>query len=199
MSDEFEWDDRVDAGEFDLHPWLVSATDLLVPWAPDEAMRAAPEVARGAWDRYFDITASRPAPAEESAREPWDGESAELIVDCLYRFLHAIERGDVVAMMECVAPDYHAIEDGVEIDRDRMRIGLEASIDGWRGEQFRVTLTEIPDVTFHPMGALIRVTVQVDFFSRPHARTLTELFGRILWFRQQPDGRWLLGGMARTP
>lgn len=184
--------------EADLHPWLLSATDLLVPWAPDEAMTAAPDVARSAWDRYFEPQPPQRAEEPEPAAEAWDAESAEIVVDCLYRFLHAIERCDIDDVRDCIAPDYHALQNDVEIDRDQLIFGLEASIDGWRGEQFRVSLTEIPDVIFHPMGVLIRVTVQIDFWSKPHARTLTELFGRLLWFRAQPDGRWLLGGMAAT-
>ncbi|HUR80978.1 MAG TPA: hypothetical protein VM733_09440 [Thermoanaerobaculia bacterium] len=203
MTDDFEWQAPA-ADEFDLHPWLLSATDLLVSWAPGEEMQATPDVARQAWDRYFDVgqaSAGPPAGRAEArptsaAPEPWDAETAEEVVDCLYRFIQAIERGDIAEVMECIAPDYHAFEDDVEVDRDRLRSALEGSIDGWRGEQFRVSLTEIPDVVFHPMGVLIRVTVQVDFFSKPHMRTLTELFGRMLWFRQQHDGRWLLGGMT---
>jgi ketosteroid isomerase-like protein len=200
MTDDFEWQDPADA--LDLHPWLLSATDLLVSWAPGEEMQATPDVARRAWDRYFEPRqprASAAVPREpEPAPEPWDAEAAEEVVDCLYRFIHAIERCDIAEVMECVAPDYHALDGDVEVDRDRLRGALEASIDGWRGEQFRVCLTEIPDVVFHPMGVLIRVTVQVDFWSRPHMRTLTELFGRLLWFRPHPDGRWLLAGMAGT-
>jgi hypothetical protein len=199
MSDDFDWHEQTAADEAELHPWLLSATDLLVPWAPDAAMSAAPDVARGAWDRYFEPQPQQArVEAPEPAVETWDAESAENVVDCLYRFLHAIERGDIADLRDCVAPDYHALENDQEIDRDKLLFGLEGSIEGWRGEQFRVSLTEIPDVIFHPMGVLIRVTVQVDFWSKPHARMLTELFGRLLWFRVQPDGRWLLGGMAAT-
>lgn len=197
MTDDFEWQPPA-ADEFDLHPWLLSATDLLVSWAPGEEMQAAPDVARGAWDRYFEPAARAVQAPEATAPEPWDAEVAEEVVDCLYRFLHAIERGDIAEVMACVAEDYHALDRDAEIDRDKLRSALEGSIDGWRGEQFRVSLTEIPDVVFHPMGVLIRVTVQVDFWSKPHMRTLTELFGRMLWFRQQHDGRWLLGGMTGT-
>lgn len=200
MTDDFEWHDSA-ADAFDLHPWLLSATDLLVSWAPGEEMQATPDVARAAWDRYFEPqarTAESVRRDPEPAPEPWDAEAAEEVVDCLYRFIHAIERCDIAAVMECVAHDYHALEGDVEIDRDRLRSGLEASIDGWRGEQFRVALTEIPNVVFHPMGVLIRTTVQVDFWSRPHMRTLTELFGRMLWFRMQPDRRWLLAGMTNA-
>jgi ketosteroid isomerase-like protein len=198
MTDDFDWQAPA-ADEFDLHPWLLSATDLLVSWAPGEEMQAAPDVARRAWDRYFEPkprTAESPDP--QHAPEPWDAEAAEEVVDCLYRFIHAIERGDIAEVMECVAHDYHALDNDVEIGRDRLRSALEGSIDGWRGEHFRVSLTEIPDLVFHPMGVLIRVTVQVDFWSRPHMRTLTELFGRVLWFRRQHDGRWLLGAMTGT-
>lgn len=205
MSDDFDWQTRADDAwareertnaEVDLHPWLLSATDLLVAWAPDEAMTGAPDVARRAWDRYFEPQQRAGVEESETAPEPWDAESAEMIVDCLYRFLHAIERGDIEAIRECIAPDYHSLEKDLEGGREELVFGLERSIDGWRGEHFRVSLTEIPDVIFHPMGALIRVTVQVDFWSRPHARMLTELFGRLLWFRAQGDGRWLLGGQA---
>lgn len=197
MTDGFEWDAPA-ADEFDLHPWLLSATDLLVSWAPGEEMQAMPDVARRAWDRYFEPQPRSSAVEPETAPEPWDAEVAEEVVDCLYRFIHAIERGDIAEVMDCVASDYHALEGDVEVDRDHLRSALEGSIDGWRGEQFRVSLTEIPDLVFHPMGVLTRVTVQVDFWSRPHMRTLTELFGRLLWFRPQPDGRWLLAGMAGT-
>ena len=206
MNDEHEPDwwsrgDDVPHEELELHPWLLSATDLLVAWSPNDALSgAAPETARGAWDRYFE-----PQPAHApAAREPeppadiWDSDAAEQVVDCLYRFLRAIERCDIAEVMECVAADFHALENDVELDRDALRLRLEGSLEAWRGEQFRVSLTEIPDPLFHPAGVLVRVTLQVDFWSKAHARRLTELLGRILWFRAQPDGRWLLGGMTAT-
>ncbi len=208
MNDENEPDwwshggDDVPREELDLHPWLLSSTDLLVAWAPEEAwLGAAPERGRAAWDRYFEPRSPRSVPdagPEPSDSEFWDAESAELVVDCLYRFLHAIERCDIVEVMQCVASDYQAFENDLEINREGLRLRLEASLEAWRGERFRVALTEIPDPLFHPSGVLIRVTLQVDFWSKPHGRSLTELLGRILWFRAQPDGSWLLAGMAAT-
>src|SRR5690242_14548555 len=112
--DDDWWRDSADES-MDAHPWLLSATDLLVAWAPDElgGGGVAPEQARRAWDRYFE-----PPPqiaAQEPANERWDSDAAEDVVDCLYRFVHAIERCDIAEAMDCIAPDYHQLEHDVEI------------------------------------------------------------------------------------
>lgn len=191
--------DEVLHEELDLHPWLLSATDLLVAWAPEERwIGAAPDVARREWDRYFEPRAVVAAEPAEPQSDRWDAEAAEQAVDTLYRFLHAIERCDIAGAMECVAADFQAVENEREIDRDGLRLQLESSIEAWRAERFRITLTEIPDPFFHPSGILLRVTMQIDFWSRAHLRNLTELLGRVLWFRVHTDGRWLLAGMATT-
>jgi hypothetical protein len=205
MSDEMDWGDGDDArgDEVDFHPLMLSATDLLVAWAPNET-QSAPEAARRAWDRYFDPVPSPAASqavemaAESLQDETWDAAAAELVVDALYRFIHALERFDIKEAMECIAPDYHTIEHDLEVDRDGLRLRLESSLDHWRGENVRVTLAEIPDPVFHPSGVLIPVVVQVDFWSALQARRMTELLRRVFWFRAQPDGRWLIGGMAET-
>jgi hypothetical protein len=181
----------------DLHPWLLSATDLLVAWTPDDVGGGAPpELQRRGWDRYFEPRSAPREAVDDGANDIWDAEAAEIVIDTLYRFIHAIERGDIDAVMSCVAADYHAMEGDLELDRDALRLRIEASVELWRSETFRVTLTEIPEPLFHPMGVLVRVTVQIDFWSRPHLRNLTELQPRVLWFRSQPDGRWLLGSMT---
>ena len=180
----------------DTRPWLVSATDLLVSWAPSEV---AQESGRPSWDQYF-AQPSRVAPSvdELPGEEPWDTGAAELVVDCLYQFLHAVERGDVDAAMACVDDDYHAIENDREVDRDGLRLGLESLLDQWRGSDFHVTLAEIPEPVFHPAGVLIRVTIQVDFTAPLRGRMRTDLFGRVVLFREHPNGEWAITGMAVT-
>jgi hypothetical protein len=205
VDDADKWQGRDAAHDdgMDLHPWLLSATDLLVSWSPDELMQTHPDSARRGWDRYFDSQTVHRAPDAAVMHEPpqadvWDAEAADLAVDCLYRFVHAVERCDIAAVVECLAPDYHAIENDIEITRDGMRLRLESSLEQWRSESFRVTLTEIPDPMFHPNGILMLVSLQIDFWSRSHARMITELLGRVLWLRPQRDGRWLIAGMAAT-
>ena len=78
---------------------------------------------------------------------------AEAVVTCLYDFVHAVGRGDVVtAVEECVAPDYHAMEDDVEVDRDALAAQLHAQLDRLRGWEIDVSLVEIPEPILHPDG-----------------------------------------------
>ena len=191
---EESWQTFADANE--PHPWLVSATDLLVSWIPGETAR---DGVRPSWDRYFTQPARVARPVEESRPdEPWVTDAAERVVDCLYRFLHALERRDLDAVMACVARDYHAIENDVEVTRDGLQRRIEALFDQWAAGGVGVTLTEIPDPVFHTAGVLVRVTIQVDYKTPMYGRLHTDLFGRVLLFVEQPNRDWLLGGMAVT-
>jgi hypothetical protein len=192
--DDKPWPSRPDASE--PQPWLVSATDLLVSWMPDQVAR---DGVRPAWDRYFAQPPPAARPSEESSRdEPWDTEAAECVVDCLYRFLHALERRDLAAAMACVAGNYHAIENDAEVTRDGLRQRIEALFDQGGSDGVTVTLTEIPDPIFHPAGVLVRVTMQVDYATPRHGRPRTDLFGRLLLFVEHGNRDWALGGMAVT-
>jgi hypothetical protein len=190
--DDRPWHARPDAGE--PQPWLVSATDLLVSWMPDQVAR---DGVRPAWDRYFTQPPQPARPADDSRRnEPWDSETAERVVDCLYRFLHALERRDLDGAMACVAGNYHAMENDAEVTRDGLRQRIEALFDQWGSDGVTVTLSEIPDPIFHPAGVLVHVTIQVDYTTLRHGRLRTDLFGRVLLFVEHANHDWALGGIA---
>jgi hypothetical protein len=179
-------------------PWLVSATDLLVSWQPDPV---AGQQGPAAWDRYFgepEPPAARPAgeAATEAADDAWDTDAADATVELLYRFLHAVERGDVAAAVGCTAEDFHHLEGDREVDRDGLRLRLEALADSWQPGETRVSLTEVPQPVFHPDGVLIRVTVQVDYRRRVDERLVTELLPRIVVFAAGSDGQWRIAALS---
>ena len=90
----------------------------------------------------------RPAAASAcacSSRSP-SGEldtDAESVVGCLYDLVHAVGRGDVEAAVACVAPDYHALEDDREIDRDGLAWQFKRLLESLRGWRFETSLVEI--------------------------------------------------------
>lgn len=171
-------------------PWLFGATDLMIAWKPDQASDAA------RWDRFLGATspAVAAAPATKSV-EVWDAEAAELAVDCLFQFIHALERGDVEQAMQCVAPDYHTFEDDRDMDRDALRLRLESQIDRW-GEAPHISLTEVPDPIFHPVGILLAVTIQIDYNSQADRRKITDLIARVAVFEEVTAGRWLITALS---
>lgn len=166
-------------------PWLFGATDLMVAWKPEQA---------GQWDRFF----SQPAAVENAPhpqRAGLDPEAAEAAVDCLFRFVHAIEQRDPAEAVACLAADYHTFEDEREVDRDGFRLRLEAQLERW-GDELRVSLAEVPDPILHPAAILIPVTIQVDYRGAEDRRPRTDVIARIAVFRRAADGRWLIGGLS---
>ena len=187
---------RQAGNEWEPGPPLTSTTDLLMAWTPESGSSPA------GWDRYF---AGVMPPAARRSRavagmpppgEIWDAEAADAAVDCLFRFVHALERGDIEEAMECIALDYHAFHDHREIDRDGLRLALEASLDRWRGEELSLSLNETPDPVFHPEGILIQTVVQVDYRDPQSHRLTTELIPRVVVFRQDSGNAWQIKALG---
>jgi hypothetical protein len=171
-------------GPAEEDPWLVSATDLLIPWEPEgtAAGTAAPAAPGDPWAGYF-----APPPAERmppapipaipapslpagaslgppgSLEEPLDDATSFAAAECLYGFVHALGRRDVEAALEQVADDYHAIADDRAVDREGLRHRLEALLDERSGGALDVSLAEPPEpIPFVDGLVLIPATLQVD-------------------------------------
>lgn len=163
-------------GPAEEDPWLVSATDLLIPWDPDgsAAGTAAP---KDSWSGYFAAPPPEPAaphplppPRPEASlgspgflEEPLDDATSFAAAECLYAFVHALGRRDVEAALESVAEDYHAIADDRAMDREGLRHRLEALLDERSGGELEVSLAEPAEpLPFVDGLVLILATVQVD-------------------------------------
>ena len=189
------------AEPFEEQPWLVSATDLLIQWRPPDAglQSQGPWRETDVWDRYFQ-PAHPKNPVSIKAPEPidrlWDSRAAEAAVDCLFEFIHALERGNIRDAMTCVSVEYHSFENDREFDANALRLRLEGLIDLWRGEEVQLSLSEVPDPVFHPAGILIQITLQVDYRSKILGRQNTELIAGVVVFRETPDSRWLISSLS---
>ncbi len=191
----------------------VSATDRLSWWFRPTADGRDP------WDSFFEQSATSfveeaasppagpAAPAEPPGRraalrlllaepdEEMMDSDAEAVVTCLYDFVHAVGRGDVVtAVEECVAPEYHAMEDDVEVDRDALAAQLHAQLDRLRGWEIDVSLVEIPEPILHPDGILVYTEFQIEA-TKDGARQ-TVLHRRLAVFRQGRDRRWRIAALS---
>lgn len=176
-------------GPAEEDPWLVSATDLLIPWEPEGYAAGTAAPAGGdPWAGYLapppsppDLPATSPAPLPAgvaslglgppgSLEEPLDDATSFAAAECLYAFVHALGRRDVEAALELVADDYHAIADDRAVDREGLRHRLEALLDergaSARGDgidELDVSLAEPPEpLPFADGLILIAATVQVD-------------------------------------
>lgn len=120
---------------------------------------------------------------------------ADAVVSCLYDFVHAIGRGDVAtALEECVAPDYHVMENDVEVDRDGLAVQLEAMLQRLRGWEIDVSLVEIPQPVLHPAGLVVYTELQIEA-GRDGARQ-TVVHQRLAVFRQGRDRRWRIVALS---
>ena len=184
-------------GDITEQPWLASATDLLIAWHPEAATLGAPQP--DAWARYFQDALRQPAAMTEPAplaKEPWDTAAASVAVDTLYRFVRALQSMDVDLAMECVSANYHTMYRDLDMDRDALRLRLDAMIDSWRGPELRITLAEIPDPIFHLAGILIRVTLQVDHRDKASGSLLTSLLSYVVWFTEDRANLWLIRSLS---
>jgi hypothetical protein len=170
-------------------PWLASATDLLLPWAPDTfAGAAVGPVAAGAgfpaaashpeaWDAYLAPAAAGhpipPARPRISLEEPLDDSAAFAAAECLYELVHALGRLDAEAAMAVVADDYCSIDADREVDKGALRHQLEALVDELRGGEVAVALAQVPEpIPYRDGLVLIATTLQVD--RRPPGGALPE-------------------------
>jgi len=191
----------------------VSATDRLSWWFRPSAG------GHDAWDSYFEPgpalpteapprPTAPPAPSTEplgrraalrllldEPDEEMIDSDADAVVCCLYDFVHAFGRGDVTAAIEdCVAPDYHTMENDIEVDRDGLAAQLNAQLQRLRGWEIDASLVEIPAPVLHPAGILVYTELQVEA-TRDDARQ-TILHRRLAVFRQGRDRRWRIAALS---
>jgi hypothetical protein len=190
----------------------VSATDRLSWWFRPSAGGRDP------WESFFED--ERPALAEEAvapaatspAAEPPGRRAAlrlllaepdeelidadaEAVVTCLYDFVHALGRGEIaVAIEECVDPEYHTIENDVEIDRDGLAAQLRAQLDRLRGWDVDVSLVEIPEPILHPDGILVYTELQIE--ARKEEARESVVHRRLAVFRQRRDRSWRIAALS---
>jgi hypothetical protein len=188
-------------GDITEQPWLASATDLLIAWHPEVAIPVgAPQSAD--WNRYFQdsgVPVQRAAPTPQQTtptKEPWNTAAASIAVDTLFRFIRAIEAMDVDLAMECVSANYHTMLNDIDVDRDALRLRLDAMVDSWRGPELRIALTEIPDPVFHLNGILIKVVLQVDHRDKGSNSLLTSLLSYVVWFTEDRENSWLIRSLS---
>lgn len=187
--------------------WLSSSTDVLTPWYPQAAPGwAAPAppvpVSASDWDAYFgaapglafEATAA-PPPLRRAPADVLDADSADAVADALYGFAHALGRGDVDAALEHVSADYHVLEGDREVEREGLRQQLERLLDGRRAADLQVTLARIPEPLPHALGALARVTLQVDT-RRPDGAPEGLVLHRVAVLRREDEGRFRLLALA---
>ena len=194
-------------------------SDLLALWQP-EAMADEPWSA--AWQRYVERTAPAPAAAAAPAGAPWTApagfeageglepfeqalpsraaraadelrpEEALAVADCLYDFVHALERFDPEAAMACVAEGYHELSGDRGLDRRGFRLWLEELLDGLRGGALEVSLAEVPRPLRFGRLALCPATLQIDVEAPPPAVPSSRVFRWLPAFEREADGRWRL-------
>lgn len=121
---------------------------------------------------------------------------AESVVGCLYDLVHALGRGDVEAAMACVAPDYHALEDDREIDRDGLAWQFKRLLESLRGWRFETSLVEIPQPILYPDAVLVYTELMIDAEYPADQARRTILERRIAVFKQQRDKRWLVTSLS---
>ena len=193
----------------------VSATDRLSWWFRPSAGDQDP------WGSFFEderptlshelprqpVAVATVPPAEQPGRraalrlllaepdEEMIDADAEAVVTCLYDFVHAIGRGEIAAAIEeCVDPEYHTIENDVEIDRDGLAAQLRAQLDRLRGWDVHVSLVEIPEPILHAEGILVYTELQIEA-RKDQAREIV-VHRRVAVFRQGRDRSWRISALS---
>lgn len=124
-------------------------------------------------------------------------EHAEAAVECLYEFLHALERREVDVAMDFVALDYHTMENDRETRREDLRARVETMLESLQGWDIEVSLTTAPEPLFHPVGVLILADIQVNAW-RASRKKRTHADRRVAIVQQQGDGRWKIAAFSPT-
>ena len=124
-------------------------------------------------------------------------QQAEGALDCLYEFLHAIERRDVEAAMDYVAEDYHSMEQDREVTKADLQVRVEKLL-AWVGDaDMQVGLTTVPEALFHQVGVLVFAEIQVDACSADGEKR-THLDERLAILKQQANGGWAISALSAT-
>jgi ketosteroid isomerase-like protein len=116
------------------------------------------------------------------------------VADCLYDFIHALERFDVEAAMASVADDFHELQADRELDREGLRHWLEERLDGFRGREIDVSLAEVPRPVAYGRLVLCETTLQVEL-AAPSPTSSTSVpsslvFRLLLAFERDGRGSW---------
>jgi hypothetical protein len=188
---------------FEELPGILCATDLLAAWQPDAVAPLSSSSPDARWDTYFSATPASSLEATLALSEParsevWNPTAAASAVDCLYRFIHALEQSDIDQAMSCIAADYHLFENEIDMDIHFLRMRLEQFLDEWRGPECRVSLTEIPDPVFFTRGILIQATLQIDYLHKIKQAMNTVLLGYLIRFDAEPGQEWLIHAFHRV-
>jgi ketosteroid isomerase-like protein len=192
--------------------WEEPATDPLAPLGPDfldseflalwQPASPDPSGLPGSWYRDWqppsDLLADEGLAAFQQlfwTRSGWpDGhlraEDALAVADCLYDFIHALERFDVDAAMACVADDFHALKANGALDRQGFRHWIEELLDGLRGRQIDVSLAEVAQPVAYGRLVLCETTLQVDPVAKPGAVPSSLAFRLLLAFERDARGIW---------
>jgi ketosteroid isomerase-like protein len=115
------------------------------------------------------------------------------VADCLYDFIHALERFDIEAAMACVADDFHALKANRELDRQGFRHWIEELLDGLREREIDVSLAEVPRPVAYGRLVLCETTLQVDpaaTSQTPRAVPSSLVFRLLLAFERDVRGSW---------
>jgi hypothetical protein len=187
---------------FEELPGVLCATDLLAAWQPDAVAPMSSTAPDASWDAYFSQNSVSDGPALSTPPSPsaevWNPFAAASAVDCLFRFMHALEQANVDEAMLCVAQDYHLFENDIDMDRHALRMRLEQFVDEWRSDECRITLTEIPEPVFYPRGIVMQATIQVDYFHKIKQAVHTLLLAYLIRFDAEPGQEWLIHALHRT-
>jgi ketosteroid isomerase-like protein len=121
---------------------------------------------------------------------------AEAVVTCLYDFVHAVGRRDLVAAMECIAEDYHTMEGDDEVDRASLAGRLKSMLDPFEGWELRSSLVEIPHPILHPDAILVYAELLLEgkHPDTDERRDIVER--RIAVFRRQRDHGWRIAALS---
>ena len=178
------------------------------PWSAAWQHGAAPEPSDGPpassyrhWQPPSDLQAGEGLAAFQQpfwTRSGWPeghlrAADALAVADCLYDFVHALERFDVEAAMAAVADDFHQLQDDRELDRQGFRHWLEDLLDGLRGGEIDVSLTEVPRPVAYGRLALCETTLQIDrVAAAPTAGAVPSslVLRLLLSFERDAQGSW---------
>jgi hypothetical protein len=145
-----------------------------------------------AHELWSEISVLLPDPAEHLAEE-----HAQAAVDCLYDFLHAVGRRDISAAADLIHEQYHAIEDGQEVDKPKFVNALAFHFDALRNWDFDVSLAVAPEPVNHPNGVLIHALVQFDAVRLSDGAKDGRVEERLAILRDDESGVWRIAALPR--
>lgn len=122
---------------------------------------------------------------------------AEIVVECLYQFIHALNNYDIESAMKQVADDYHVIEEDREIDCLGLRHQCESLLDSFRGWEIEISLTEVPEPIPHSSGILIFAKIQIDARHLKDNERRSILDKRLAVFKKQDNDTWQIAALSR--